>query len=241
MALPSKELSESALDALIAREQTRIVAPLTEWRTLALQLRDEGLLRTAGGSDARADAGRGFGRAHLDEATRKPRRMAGSGWRPTAARWTMRIAAGAALVGGGIVVGRGMTIGDNLVQTVRVAIQDADSTGSHGSVVVHVDGKPFHSVQEAKSVLVRSQSDYQRAAAFLAATDTNGTAKLSPDIYKDRLAALDEMANASMNALRAAPGDPLLNQYYLSAAAAREATVQQLDRSLPTGATMVRF
>ncbi len=238
MALPSKELSESALDALIAPERTRIVAPLTEWRSLALQLREEGLLRT-GTADPNA-AGRGFNRAvaYPDDADTKPRSR--PGWKPAVARWTMRVAAGAALVGGGVVVGRGMTMGDELVQTVRMAI-DADSTGAHGSINVHVGGKPFSSPQEAKRVLVKSQSDYQRAAAFLLATDTSTAAKISPDLYKERLAALDEMTTTAMNALKDAPGDPLLNQYYLSAAAAREGTLQQLNKSLPAGATMVRF
>lgn len=232
MALPSKELSESALDALIAREQKRIVAPLTEWRTLALQLREEGLLRAPGAGGAGASATPAY------EPPR--RRTAGPGWKPTVARWTMRLAAAAALVGSGIVVGRGMTLGTELVQTIGAAIQ-GDSIGSHGSVNVRVGTKPFSSAQEARRVLVRSQSDYQRAASFLAATDTSAPAKIDPDIYKNRLAGLDEMTTATMNALKEAPGDPLLNQYYLSAAAAREATLQQLDQSLPTGAKMVRF
>lgn len=232
MALPSKELSESALDALIAREQTRIVAPLTEWRTLALQLREEGLLRDAVGSD---EAGL------KPRPTAPTRRTAGPGWKPAVARWTLRAAAGAALVGGGIVVGRGMTLGDEIIQNVRVAMQEADSTGAHGSINVRVGSKPFSSPQEARRLLVKSQSDYQRAAAFLAATDTSAAASISPDLYKERLAALDEVTAVTMNALKDAPGDPLLNQYYLSAAAAREGTLQQLDKSLPAGATMVRF
>ncbi|MGI8507929.1 MAG: hypothetical protein ACR2MQ_01235 [Gemmatimonadaceae bacterium] len=230
MALPSKELSEAALDALVAREQTRIVAPLTEWRTLALQLREEGLLRAPGSEGAPASA-----------AYEPPRRRAaGPGWKPAVARWTMRLAAAAALVGSGIVVGRGMTLGNELVQTIGAAIQ-GDSTDSHGSVNVHVGTKPFSSATEARRVLVKSQSDYQRAASFLAATDTSAPAKINPDIYKNRLAGLDEVTTAMMNAAKEAPGDPLLNQYYLSAAAAREATLQQLDQSLPAGAKMVRF
>ncbi|MGI8547509.1 MAG: hypothetical protein ACR2M1_09255 [Gemmatimonadaceae bacterium] len=237
MALPSKELSESALDALIAPERTRIVAPLTEWRTLALQLREEGLLRTVG-PDATAAAGRSFNPASEDEL--KPRSR--PGWKPAVARWTMRVAAGAALVGGGVVIGRGMTMGDEIVQTVRMAIAaDTTEVGPHGTINVRVGGKPFSSTQEAKRVLVKSQSDYQRAAAFLLATDTSTAARISPDLYKERLAALDEMTTTAMNALKDVPGDPLLNQYYLSAAAAREGTLQQLDKSLPPGATMVRF
>lgn len=239
MALPSKELSEAALDALITRERTRIVAPLTEWRTLALQLREEGLLHAPD-----AGAGRSAGRNTAGSRPRPttPRDLEeGRGWKPAAVRWSMRLAAGVALVGGGIVVGRGMTLGSDLVQTVRVAMQDADSTGSPGTFNVHIGGKTFSSPQDARRVLLKAQSDYERASAFLAATDTTGAATISPDVYKKRLAGLDEMTTTSMNALKDAPGDPLLSQYYLSASAAREGTLHQLGQSLPAGVTLVRF
>jgi hypothetical protein len=225
MALPSKELSEKALDALITREQTRVVAPLTEWRTLSMSLRQEGLI-------------------HDDSATRKsaPREYVaepvapGSGWFRSTARWTMRLAASAALVGVGVVAGRGMTFGQDFITQMQLAI--SDSTGSHG---VRVGGKPFSSQAEARRTLLRAQTDYQRAAAFLAATDTGPQVTGEPDLYRDRLAGLDEMTAASLAALKDAPQDPLLNQYYLSAAAAREATLQQLGNALPADAKMASF
>ena len=83
--------------------------------------------------------------------------------------------------------------------------------------------------------------EYERAAAFLAASDTGAHVVTDPTIYRDRLAALDEMAAASKTALRTAPDDPLLNQYYLSAVSAREATLQQLGNALPQGVTVVRY
>lgn len=240
MALPSRELPEAALDALIARERTRVVAPLTEWRLLAQQLQQEGLMRGPGAasgaaSGASAGAAPGAAAGSARGAHGPLPRGQRDGWLPAAFRWTTRAAAAALLVGGGIVVGRGMTLGNDLVTGVRAAMQ-ADSLSG-----VHASGTPFRSAEQARRALIASQAEYQRAAAFLAASDTSGQPIAGPDVYRDRLAALDEMASASMNALRESPGDPLLNQYYLSAAAAREATLQQLGRVLPAGLTMVRF
>lgn len=232
MALPSKELPEQALDALITRERTRIVAPLTEWRALSMQLRDEGLIRPV--------AGAGYESAYRERASTPPPPSIGarrSGWRPAAMRWTARMAGMAALFAGGIVVGRGMTLGQQVVDTIRVAM--TDSTGS-GTVRVR-GSKGFSSVEAARRTLVQSQTDYERAAAFLAASDTSPHVVTDPSVYRDRLAALDEMAAASQNALRSAPEDPLLNQYYLSAVAAREATLHQLGGALPQGVTLVRY
>ena len=58
MALPSKELPDQALDALIVRERTRIVAPLTDWRDLSMAMRQEGLIRDSAGQ--RPSATRAF-------------------------------------------------------------------------------------------------------------------------------------------------------------------------------------
>jgi hypothetical protein len=227
MPLPSKELSEQALDALIVRERTRIVAPLTEWRTLALQLRDEGLLRAPGDPrGARTDA--------PPQPRVTPRERIG--WIAPAARWTMRIAASAALVAVGIIAGRGMTVGNDIAHTIQMAIADSSDV-SH----VRVGGAPYGSAEEARTALVKSESEYQRAAAYLAATDTAARTAASPQVLQDRLAALDEVTVTALKALRDAPDDPLLNQYYLSAVSAREATIQRLSHSLPADARVVRF
>ena len=227
MALPSKELSEQALDALITREQTRVVAPLTEWRALSMSLRQEGLIHDD--STARNSAPREYVAEPV---------VPGSGWFRTTARWTMRLAASAALVGVGVVAGRGMTFGQDFITQMQLAI--SDSTGSHGTSV-RIGGKEFSSKADARRTLLRAQTDYQRAAAFLAATDTEPRITAEPDLYRDRLAGLDEMTAASLAAIKDAPRDPLLNQYYLSASAAREATLQQLGNALPVGSTMTSF
>jgi len=236
MSLPSKELSEQALDALIARERTRIVAPLTEWRSLALSLRDEGLLRAQG--DARAGQAYGaYGGAYAGQAPPRVTPRERVGWLGTTARWTMRIAASAALVAVGIIAGRGMTIGHDVVHTIQMAIADSTDAGTH----VRVNGTPFHSADEARSALVASETEYQKAAAYLAATDTSARTNASPEVLRDRLAALNEMSATALKALRDAPDDPLLNQYYLSTLSAQEATLQRLSRALPADARVIRF
>ena len=228
MALPSKELPEQALDALITRERTRIVAPLTDWRDLSMAMRQEGLIRDAAGRRQSAP------REYTTEPTpRSP------GWLRATGRWTMRMAAGAALVGVGVVAGRGMTFGQDIVNQIQLAI--SDSTGNHGSSSVRVGGARFSSTTDARKTLLRAQTDYERAAAFLAAKDNQPQILGEPDLYRDRLAGLDEMTAASLSALKDAPQDPLLNQYFLSAAAAREATLQQLGNALPVGATLTSF
>jgi hypothetical protein len=206
-----------------------VVATLTEWHTLAMQLRDEGLIRAPGTGPAAATS---------TQPAAPGRRERRSGVFPFMGRWTVRLAAGAALLTGGMVIGRGLSIGEGISQSWRTAMMAADST--HGSAVhVRVGDESFSSARQARATLAQSQVDYQAAAAFLAASDTeNGT---SPAVYRDRLAALDVVANATMTALRNAPGDPLLNQYYISTAAAREATLQQLARSLPDGDRLVQF
>ena len=227
MALPVKELPEQALDALITRERTRIVAPLTEWRNLSLSLRQEGLIHDSASSDRRPER---------DYATEPaPNR---GGWVRTTGRWTMRVAASAVLVGVGVVAGRGMTFGQDLINQIQVAV--SDSTGSHNTSM-RIGGKAFSSPAAARKALLRAQTDYQRAAEFLVATDTGPRIAGDPDTYRDRLAGLDGLTNASLVALKDSPQDAVLNQFYLSAAAAREGTIEQLGNALPVGAQMVRF
>ncbi len=54
-------------------------------------------------------------------------------------------------------------------------------------------------------------------------------------MFRTRLAALDEMAETSRQALSVAPADPVLNQYYLSTLGAREVTLRQLGSVLTAG------
>jgi hypothetical protein len=86
----------------------------------------------------------------------------------------------------------------------------------------------FASVDEASASLDRAAADYERASRFLAANNASGASQDSSAIYTARLAALDQVVNATESALQTAPHDPVINQYYLATMGARVATQQQM-------------
>ncbi len=139
----------------------------------------------------------------------------------------LRVAAMLALVAGGVAMGR-VSAGETVIpaSSVAAALENNDGSGE------------FASVADASTVLDRAQRDYQRASLWLASHDTTVNAQA---VYKARLAALDQMMIASRAGLYAAPQDPLLNQYYLAAYTAREATLRQLGASLSVDRVMERF
>lgn len=161
--------------------------------------------------------------AIMDRARPTPVRgsVVGSRWW-SAAR---RVAAALVLVVGGVVIGRSMDGGARMeASTPSRSIARADDT-------------PL-TITSATALLDRAQRDYERAALWLAANDS---VPQSSDVYRARLAALDRMMAASRAALRDAPQDPLLNHYFLSAWAAREATLQQLGAALPVDKLVERY
>lgn len=206
---------------------------LVSWEQISAGLRQEGMLAGSIDDDAtdRAD-GRNepvvvsvVGRQSITVSHGANVTTSGRRWFAQA----RRLAAAMALVIGGAMLGR---IG---VGGVAVA-----TTGTSDALVQPVgnsDGS-FGSVDEATTVLNRAQRDYERASLWLAANDT--TVRNS-DVYRARLAALDQMMAASRAALREAPQDPVLNQYYLAAYTAREATLQQLVGTLPVDKVIERY
>jgi hypothetical protein len=100
-------------------------------------------------------------------------------------------------------------------------------------------GSSFASVDDASATLERALGDYQRASAFLAANSSDPTTVDSSGIYRTRLAALDKVNNAMESALRTAPYDPVINQYYLATMGARVATQQMAAR--PVGLALRGF
>ena len=90
----------------------------------------------------------------------------------------------------------------------------------------------FASVDEAMSTLDRAEADYQRASRFLAVNNLSETNRDSSAIYTKRLAALDQVVNATENALQTAPHDPVINQYYLATMGARVATQQMATQQM---------
>ena len=138
-----------------------------------------------------------------------------------------RVAAALVLVTGGAVLGR-VTGGSGVTDATRAGL---------GAAMARLDEAPM-SIASATALLDRAQQDYQRAALWLAANDS---VSQSSEVYRARLAALDDMMAASRAALREAPQDPLLNHYFLSAWAAREATLQQLGAALPVDKLVERY
>lgn len=146
-------------------------------------------------------------------------------------QWAMRIAAGLALVAGGALGGR-WSAG---LDFPAASEQAASTTPAAGAPV-------FASPQAAMQMLTSSQQQYSDAAAYLAAQDTSAHfIGLNVNTYRARLTALDNIVASTRTALYQAPQDPVLNQYYLSAMAAREATLKQYEAALPAKQALERY
>jgi hypothetical protein len=222
-------LSENALDELVARERERGAPPLTDWTSLSAHLRTEGLMKPP------------------SYATR----LASNRW--------MQVAAGLALAVGGAAVGRA-TAGAPVMPTSAVqtaSTSDANGQQSIQSQASYTQQDPvtgaeqgasnvstnaaFKSPDEAWDVLNRSGAEYQRASAYLSSTGNTQTMPTEPAQYRTRLAALDNVMQEMRGALKEAPQDPVINQYYRATVGVREATLRQLGTTLPAGAKLNRF
>jgi len=164
-------------------------------------------------------------------------------------------AAALLLVGGGAVLGRmsgevSGAMGAGLLASSGAMRASAVSASAVSAYAVSASATPasltdrpfadqsFTSVDQATAALNQAQRDYERASLWLASNDS--TAR-DPEVYRARLAALDQMMEASRVALRDAPQDPVLNHYYLAASSAREATLQALLGALPLDKTIERY
>lgn len=195
---------------------------LVEWEQLAGDLRREGLLT----SPPVADSGHDDARLSVRAIDVAPRHTSADPMRRVTPAW-LRIAAALTLTAGGALLGR-----------FSADMSTASTSGGTSAVSVANTGDDFGSVQQASEVLYRAQRDYERASLWLAANDTTVHDR---DVYRARLAALDQMMAASRAALREAPQDPVLNQYFLSAYTAREATLQALGGALPVDKSLERY
>jgi hypothetical protein len=204
-------LSEEQLDQMIADEQAREQAPLNDWRTIAARAREEGLIHE---SQSRSW-------------------VAGQPW--------MQAAAAILLLVGGIAIGRTTIAIPSSLHPAENPAQTASSVASTATTVpgTSMAGASFASVDDASATLERALGDYQRASAFLAANSSDPTTVDSSGIYRTRLAALDKVNNAMESALRTAPYDPVINQYYLATMGARVATQQMAAR--PVGLALRGF
>jgi len=205
-------LSEEQLDQIIAQERAREQAPLNDWRTIAARAREEGLIRE---SQSRSW-------------------IAGQPW--------IQAAAAILLLVGGVAIGR-TTIaipsaaqsGAGSQQIAGSGTTEAGSDGTSASSTIGVasatlTGESFASVDDASTTLERALRDYQNASAYLAANSPRRSTIDSSGIYRTRLAALEKVGPAMESALRTAPDDPVINQYYLATMGARVATQQMVAR-----------
>jgi hypothetical protein len=155
-----------------------------------------------------------------------------STWRP------MQVAAGLLLCAGGAVLGR-LSAGANPFPE-RALGAPAAVTAVASAARLAADTGRFASVEEARAAQERSELLYEQAAAFLAQHDTTAGAG-SPAAYRSRLAALDQVISTTREALREAPHDPVINDYYLTTIGQREATLRQLNTVLPASLRLNSF
>ena len=203
-------LSEDQLDQIIADERARKHAPLNDWRTIATRAREEGLIRE---SQSRSW-------------------FASQPW--------IQAAAAMLLLVGGIAIGRTTIAIPSSLQSAENLAQTTSSDASTAAIPdTSTMGASFASVGDASTTLERALRDYQRASAYLAANSSGPTTADSSRIYRTRLAALDTVNTAMESALRTAPHDPVINQYYLATMGARVATQQMAAR--PVGLTLRGF
>jgi hypothetical protein len=195
------------------QERETLSAPLASWDGLAESLRSEGLLRD-GAVTARGGGSRGGG-------ARSP--------------WWVQAAAAVVILAAGMHIGR-MTIGPSGNTTA-----EAQQTGNSRLASNADTSIAFRSPAEAISVLQRAERDYRLAMMYLAGQDTVTRTVDDPDVYRARLAALDEMAGVALDAVQQAPQDPLMNRYYLTTLGARDATLRQLGEKLPENVQLQGF
>lgn len=196
---------------MVDGERSRAFAPLNDWDTIAAGLRAEGLIRDGSRSVS----------------------IAQSPW--------MRIAAAVVIALGGVAVGR-YSARQPTPQETATAASPQPQLASNEQPSTTSGAAEFSSTDEAWKVLNRAGEEYQRASAYLAANNSvEKTRTDSVPVYQSRLAALDQVMQATHSALNRAPNDPMINQYYLATMGAREATRQQLQAVRTVGAKLKGF
>ena len=219
--------------SLAGDERDRIAPPLTNWATLSARLREEQIISTTCSPAGRSAT---VGSMVSPVAPRPHRRAWLAG---------LRVAAGVVIAVSFGALGR-MSAGASPAPSGKEVLGVLDQVVGRPSREVLPNGfgdsaSPFSSVEDALATLEDSQRKYDRAVAFIAAHDSTVHTPEAGDVFRTRLAALDEMAETSRQALSVAPADPVLNQYYLSTLGAREITLRQLGSVLTPGKRLSRF
>jgi hypothetical protein len=130
----------------------------------------------------------------------------------------------------------------NQSATVAQSALSPAPQAANASLTSSTSDAQFKSPEEAWDVLNRAGEEYQRASAYLSASNTEVPMPSNPSQYRTRLAALDGVMSEIRGAMKEAPQDPVINQYYLTTVSAREATLRQLGTTLrPAGVSLSRF
>ena len=218
---------------LAGDERDRIAPPLTNWASLSARLREEAIIVTpvVTAADAPTNV--------VPLVTPRPRRralLAG-----------LRVAAGIVFALGFGALGRMSANAPATPSPGEMRALAGRLAGTGAAVLPTIpglnddDSSPFGTVEDALASLEDAQRKYDRAVAFIAAHDSTQHSPEAGEVYRARLAALDEMAETSRQALSVAPADPVLNQYYISTLGAREVTLRQLGSVLTDGKRITRF
>lgn len=217
------------LAAMASAERARIGAPAASWDVLAPGLRAEGLIK---------DVAHGAPLTLVRDSSATPQRQPRATHVTfTVPRWAMQAAAALLLVAGGVVVGR-------LTGEPRPTVATAAATPAPGVRTVADTDDLFRSRDEAMGAMQAAEKEYQRAAEYLARTDSVAAPAAeasAADVYRARLAAFDGVVAATQQALYAAPADPVINRYYLATNAAREMALRQLSLVAPAGGQINRY
>ncbi|MEO7361418.1 MAG: hypothetical protein ABI120_13885 [Gemmatimonadaceae bacterium] len=198
-------------------------ARLTNWESLSMALRAEGLMDGTTSVSEFVDAEPVALQSWVQRA--KPRSQV-EWWRAAAAIVIVALGSGA--------LGRlsaGLPMAPSSAPT---EVASAGVLGGFGGL----GNTGYSSIDEATRALARTEREFDRISLWLTANDPSGK---TSDILRRRLAALDQVVAITYAELKAAPQDRVLDHYYRSAYAAREATLQQLGGALPVGRTLERF
>jgi hypothetical protein len=205
-----------SLLAMAGTEREAMGLPLTRWDTLSRRLRAEGLMTRPPESREPVDISRRF----------SPRAL-------------LQIAATLLLVAGGALLGR-MSAGAPVIPGGVTGGQPRE-TPSRGRTSADSLPTTFASVDEARRWKRSYEDAYQKTVSFLAENDSAGRAVETPAVMRARLSALDRVQRTMGEALKDAPYDPVINNYYLNSFGEREATLRMLNTVLPKGVRMNSF
>ena len=133
----------------------------------------------------------------------------------------------------------GATAGVELARRLAAGNQEIEALAAtlrRVSAEIEADRETLEGVLERLDV---SRSPVKPHVAWLLERQDSADTDSDPELYRTRLAALDQMAGAAREAVYDAPHDPVINSYYINTLAAREVTLKQLNASL--GGQVNRF